>query len=80
VNPLRIQAGVASLNNLRTDFKDSPKHLKQVIINTHSTTLIASLQPLAKDDLVNIWLAELQSTVFISQERKANVTKPLKHI
>jgi predicted ATPase len=76
VNPLRIQAMVASLNDLRTDFKDSHKHLRQVIVNTHSPTLIASLQPLAKDDLITIWLAELQSTVTdLNGERmKLNIT------
>ncbi|MGC9350481.1 MAG: AAA family ATPase [Sulfurovum sp.] len=79
IHPSRINTMVELLNDLSIDFYDPESPLRQVIINTHSPTLVSNTIKLQNSKKVSIWFSRLVSKKITSQNKPKmiKVTKML---
>ncbi len=61
VHPSRIKDMLALLKDLTVNFEDIHSPLRQVIINTHSSTLVSNLTDTHKDTV--LWLAQMKNQI-----------------
>jgi predicted ATPase len=61
IHPARIHAMVSLLDELSIDFNDTNSPLRQVIINTHSPTLVNSVLKLKNIKKNSVWFSKLIS-------------------
>lgn len=79
IHPSRINTMIALLDDLSIDFNDANSQLRQVIINTHSPTLVSSVLKLKNTFKDSIWFSRLISKKINYNELKfmTKVTKML---
>lgn len=65
VHPTRIMTMASLLKDLSTDFLDTERPLRQVIINTHSTVFIREVHKSIEDPNISILFAQMISRVLI---------------
>ena len=63
IHPFRITAMAQLLKDLTADFTDTKAPLRQVIVNTHSPTLVSKLIEWKNDPQVGVWLSRLHSLI-----------------
>jgi len=79
IHPFRLKAMVELMRDLSTSFKDIEAPLRQVIVNTHSATLLNEVLRWKKDNTVSIHLSMLRSLVTNKKDKRLtlNITKIL---
>jgi len=60
----RVSAMASLLKDLSTDFSETDSSLRQVLVNTHSPTLVSHLIRWSHDPNVSIWLSRLNTSIF----------------
>lgn len=68
IHPSRIKSMVTLLDDLSVDFNNEDSPLRQIIINTHSPTLVNSVLKLEKDEKTSIWFSRLVSKKVIHNQ------------
>jgi predicted ATPase len=59
IHPFRVKAMAELLQDLSGDFHDTELPLRQVIVNTHSPTLVSELILWRNNKTVSVWLSQL---------------------
>jgi predicted ATPase len=79
IHPFRIKTMAELLKNLTIDFSDESFPLRQVIVNTHSPTLVRVIDQWKNDPNVSIWYSEIinKITKIENIKVKLSITKIL---
>lgn len=79
IHPFRLKAMVHLMRDLSTDFMDVEAPLRQVIVNTHSATLLNEVLRWKKDETVSIHFSMMRSFVTDKNNKrlKLSITKIL---
>lgn len=77
IHPFKLKAMVQLMRDLSTDFKDVESPLRQVIVNTHSATLLNEVLRWKNDNTVSIHFSMLRTLVTNKNDKrlKLNITK-----
>lgn len=81
INPQRIHLIMDLLKDLSVDFADENSPLRQVIVNTHSPSVVANMVNWLGDGTVSVWLADMSnSNDVIGNERLTLSTTSMNEI
>lgn len=64
IHPFRIEAMVRLLKDLSTDYSSKDLPLRQVIVNTHSQTLVGLIEKWKSDPNVQLWYSSIKTRIF----------------
>lgn len=74
IHPFKIEALASLLKDLTTGFTDVEMPLRQLIINTNSSILVAALKKWNPSELVSLWYAEMISRTTDIQGKRVKLT------
>lgn len=75
IHPFRIKSMLKLLKDLSIDFKDAEMPLRQVVVNTHSPTLVAEVVQWQDNRNVSIWLSQLSTFIGEIDKHKVKFSK-----
>ena len=73
VHPGRMKLTAELLMDLATDFEDENQELRQVIVNTHSTALVAEAFEYNIKNVCRIWFSQMVTQTAINNGRKQQI-------
>lgn len=73
IHPFRIKDILSLLSELSTDFTDTTIPLRQVLINTHSPTLVSETFTLDRSQAATVWLAQLVTQVTTIRNKRVSL-------
>lgn len=75
IHPFRIKSMLTLLKDLSIDFKDAEMPLRQVVVNTHSPTLVAGVVQWQDNRNVSILLSQLSTFIGAIDTHRVNFSK-----
>lgn len=77
IHPFRIKPMVKLLKDISVDFSEDEMPLRQIIVNTHSPTVVGNMLQWREDNNVSVWYSELNTLIADIEERrvKMKITK-----
>ncbi|NTW26021.1 MAG: AAA family ATPase [Lentimicrobium sp.] len=73
IHPFRMKAMAQLLKDLSIDFTDADAPLRQIIVNTHSPTLVSQLLQWRLDSNVSVWLSKLHALIAEIENKKIKI-------
>ena len=70
INPQRIHLIMDLLKDLTADFTIAESPLRQVVINTHSPTVVANMINWMSDNSIGVWIADMSNLIHHDNSNK----------